>query len=182
MSIGPPTVLSTAFPPTSPCEGSDRRTMLRGALSPRAKSPVHRVEERRAAERLLEEGKSASLETLTAGLVVAVSRQYDGRHERPGRCQMPQQVQASHPRHSQIEHEAAGSLPGRGLQERFRGDERLDVEAHRSQKIAERSPEGCIVINDDHAAIVLAGECPQKSSRRRLQHGQGRLPRGTSLL
>jgi hypothetical protein len=102
----------------------------------------------------------------TASLVVAVSCQNDGRNERARRRQMPQQVQATHPRHPQVEHEAAGSLPMGGLQERFRGDERLGGETHRAQEIAERSAEGGVVINDDYAPVESAGVYPQGSSKR----------------
>src|SRR6516164_112622 len=139
-----------------------RRTALSTASRSRHESPAHRVEERRAAEGLLEEGESASLETLTAGLVV-VSRQNDGWHARADCGQMPQEVQASHPRHPQVDHETAGLLPMIRLQERLRGDERLHMEAHRSQEIAERSTEGRVVIDDDHVPVERTGLCPQES-------------------
>src|SRR2546429_5750539 len=43
----------------------------------------------------------------------------------------PQEVEAAHAGHPQIEHQATGVLPLGGSQELFRGGERLHSEAHR---------------------------------------------------
>ena len=93
------------------------------------------VEQGVAAERLSEERDSAGLEGLPTRLFVAVRGQNDNRD--PGACggQVPEEVEAIHPGHPQIEHKATGVRSMSGLQELFRGDERLDPEADRRQKI-----------------------------------------------
>src|SRR5262249_10119717 len=78
-------------------------------------------------------------------------------------------------------YETAGSFPVVGLQERLRGDERLHLEAYRSQEIAERSTEGLVVIDDDHTPMEWAALRPQESSKRNSSYGHARVPEKAGL-
>src|SRR2546422_10300776 len=55
--------------------------------------------------------------------------------------QVPQEVEAAHPGHPQIEHQATCVLSPGGPQELLRRGERLDAEAHRPQEIPEGPPQ-----------------------------------------
>src|SRR3989442_16041972 len=95
------------------------------------------VEQRIALERLSEERDRAGLQSSLARLVVAVSGENDHRDSRARDREMPEEVEAVHPGHSQIEHQTGSGLALNGSQEIFRGCERLDSEADRRQQISE---------------------------------------------
>src|SRR6267378_6469469 len=98
---------------------------------------LDRVEQRIALERLCEERDRAGLQGSPTRLFVAVSSENDHRDPRACDCEMPEEVEAVHPGHSQIEHQTGGGLALSGPQKIFRGLERLDCEADRRQQISE---------------------------------------------
>src|SRR6266850_7290326 len=111
-----------------------------------AQRRLDRVQQRVAVERLVEEGDGAGPEAPPAHLLVAVSRQDDGRNSDVPGCEMPEEVEAAHSGHPYIEHQTTGALtPGRP-QEVFRRGERLDAEAHRSQKISDGATQRFVVV------------------------------------
>jgi hypothetical protein len=97
----------------------------------RAQGRPDGVEQSVAAERLSEECYGAGLEGSPARLFVAVRGQNDNRDPGARGGQMPEEVEAIHPGHPQIEHKTAGVRSMSRLQELFRGGERLDPEADR---------------------------------------------------
>src|SRR2546430_11322169 len=98
---------------------------------------LDRIQQRLGVEGLVEEGDGAGAEAPLAYVLVAVSRQDDGRNAGVPGCEMPEEVEAAHSRHPHIEHQTTGALaPGRS-QEVFRRGERLDPEARRSQEISD---------------------------------------------
>jgi len=102
-----------------------------------AQSRLDRVHQRITVEGLLEEGDGAGPEAPLAHRLVAVSSQDDGRNPNVRGREMPQEIEAAHSGHLQIEHEAPGALTPGGSQEVFRRGERLDSKAHRAQEISE---------------------------------------------
>src|SRR5438477_5300825 len=98
---------------------------------------LDRIQQRPGVEGLVEEGDAAGAEAPLAYVLVAVSRQDDGRNASVPGCEMSEEVEAAHSRHPHIEHQTTGALaPGRS-QEVFRRGERLDPEARRSQEISD---------------------------------------------
>src|SRR6267143_5289295 len=93
------------------------------------------IEQRIALERLCEERDRAGLQGLPTRLFVAVSSKNDHRGSGARDREMPEEVEAVHPGHSQIEHQTVGGLALNGSQKIFRGCERLDSEAARRQQI-----------------------------------------------
>src|SRR5438309_8875428 len=93
------------------------------------------VEQSVAAEGLSRECDGASLEGSPARLFVAVSGQNDSRDPGAHGAQMPEEVEAIHPGHPQIEHKTPGVPPRSRLEEPLRGGGGLDPEADRRQEI-----------------------------------------------
>ena len=100
-----------------------------------AQSRPDGVEQGVATERLSEERDRARREGLPTRLFVAVRGQNDNRDPGARGGQMSEEVDAIHSGHPQIEHKTANVRSMGGLQELFRGGERLDPEADRRQKI-----------------------------------------------
>jgi hypothetical protein len=61
---------------------------------------------------------------------------------------MPEQVEAAHPGHPQIQHQATGVISLSGPQELIRRGERLDAESHRPKKITEGPTQRFVIIHD----------------------------------
>src|SRR5438132_11661704 len=99
------------------------------------------IQQRITVEGLVEERDRAGLQGSPARLLVAVSSQDDSRNAGVRDRQVPQEVEAAHPGHPQIEHQATGVLSPGGPQELLRRGERLDAEAHRPQEIPEGPPQ-----------------------------------------
>jgi len=99
-------------------------------------------------KRLVEERDRTGLERTTPRLLVAVSRQDDDRNARFSGRQMPQQVEAAHPVHSQIQHQATGIGSLSGPQELVRRGECLDGESHRPKEITEGPTQRFVIIHD----------------------------------
>src|SRR5438445_7818704 len=96
------------------------------------------IQQRITVEGLVEERDRAGLQGSPARLLVAVRSQDDNTNGGVSDRQVPQEVEAAHPGHPQIEHQATGVLSLGGSQELLRGGERLHSEAHRPQEIPER--------------------------------------------
>ena len=88
------------------------------------------------------------LQNIKEGMQVVVDFTNDGARN--------EEIEAAHPAHPQIEQHAT-SAPSLGRsQERFRGRERLDAEAHRPQQISERPTERFVIVYDgDHRPVPL---------------------------
>ena len=109
------------------------------------------------AEGLVDEGDGAGLEAPLPILLVPMSSENDGRNANVRGREMPEEVEAAHSGHPQIEHEATGSPALGGGQELFPRAERLDSEAHRPQEILERATQRSVIVHDgDHWRIVRA--------------------------
>jgi len=108
----------------------------------------YRVEEVFAIERLAEKGDGASLQGAPACLVVAVGGEDDcGNSSIHGR-QAPEEAEAIHAGHTEIEHQTAGLRSMDGRQKGFSGRERLNPESDRPQEISEGSTQRFIVVYD----------------------------------
>src|SRR2546425_3628559 len=84
-----------------------------------------------------------------------MSSENDGRNANVRGREMPEEVEAAHSGHPQIEHEATGGLALGGGQELFRRGERLDSEAHRPQEIPQRATERSVIVHDgDHRRFL----------------------------
>src|SRR6267143_2106723 len=132
---------------------------------------LDRVQQRLGMEGLVEEGDGTSPEAPLAYLVVAVSRQDDGRNSDVPGCEMPEEVEAAHTGHPYIEHQTTGALtPGRP-QEVFRRGERLDAEAHRSQEISDGPTQRFVIVHDgDHPRVTRAHALALSLERRSRIH------------
>src|SRR5262249_3200903 len=117
---------------------------------------AYRVEQYRGPDGLLQKSHRPSLERAPPGLVVPVSRQDDDWDLRPSRGQVSQQVQAVHPGHAHVEHQATNlGLIGR-LEKGLRGLERLDTKTDRHQKVSQRATKGRVVVHDaDHLPVTF---------------------------
>jgi len=109
---------------------------------------TYSLQQRMSVKRLVEERNRTGLERTTPRLLVAVSRQDHDRNARFCGRQMPEQVEAAHPVHPQIEHEAAGAISLGGPQELVRRGECLDAESHRPKEITEGSTQRFVIIHD----------------------------------
>src|SRR5262245_10656018 len=87
------------------------------------------VEQGIAPERLCEEGGRACLQGSLARLAATVRCQHDGGNGGARGREMPEEIEAAHPAHSHIEHQAAGLLAMDRAQELFGRRERLGSEA-----------------------------------------------------
>src|SRR5712664_1508638 len=96
-----------------------------------------RVQQRIPVEGFLKERDRAGLERPLARLLVAASLQNDHGDARARGREMPEEVEAAHAGHPQIEHQATGVLWLSGSQELLRRGERVDSEADRQQQIPE---------------------------------------------
>src|SRR5258705_2930065 len=126
-------------------------------LAPRSpQGGPDRVQQHLTAEGLVEKRDRAGLQRSPPRRRVAVSRQDDNRYVGILDRQLPEEIEAAHPAHPQIEQHAT-SAPALGRsQERFRGRERLDAEAHRPQQISERPTERFVIVYDaDHRPVLL---------------------------
>jgi hypothetical protein len=99
--------------------------------------PPHGIEQGIGPERLSEERDRAGLQGSLARFVVTESRQNDRRNSGARGRQVPEQIEATHPVHPQVEHQSAGVLLLAGAQELFRRCERFYSEADRCQEIPE---------------------------------------------
>src|SRR5258705_2111614 len=111
------------------------RSPLGFTADSRAQGRLDGVEQSVASERLSEECDGTGLEGSPARLFVAVRGQNDNWDPGARGGQMPEEVEPIHPGHPQIEHQTAGVRSMSGLQELFRGGERLDPETDRRQEI-----------------------------------------------
>src|SRR6267143_1481556 len=136
-----------------------------------AHRPLDRVQQRLGMEGLVEEGDGASPEAPLAYVLVAVSRQDDGRNADVPGCEMPEEVEAAHSGHPHIEHQTTGALtPGRS-QKVFRRGERLDPEAHRSQEISDGATQRFVIVHDgDHPRVTRVDALSLSLERRSQVH------------
>src|SRR5437660_7334950 len=102
-----------------------------------AQSRPDRVQQRITVEGLVEERDGAGPEAPLADLLVPVSSQDHRRSADVRGREMPEELEAAHSGHPQIEHQATGGLALRGSQELFGRGKRLDSEANRPQEIPE---------------------------------------------
>src|SRR5437899_7148296 len=120
-----------------------------------AQNRLDRVQQRITAEGLVEECDGAGPEAPLANLLVPMSSENDGRNADVRGREMPEEVEAAHSGHPQIEHQAPGGLALGGGQELFRRGERLDSEAYRPQEIPQRATERSVIVHDgDHRRFL----------------------------
>src|SRR5438309_6379707 len=108
-------------------------------------------------EGLVEECDGTGPEAPLTHLLVAVSSHDDGRHADVRGRKMPEEVEAGHSGHPQVEHEATGVLALGGCQELFRRGERLDSEAYRPQEIPERATQRFVIVHDVNRRRLALG-------------------------
>src|SRR3989442_9995735 len=99
-----------------------------------AESGPYSIQQRRAVEGVVEERDGAGLQGSPARLLVAVSRQDDNGNARACDHKMTEEIEAAHPGHPQIEHQATRALSLGRPQELARRGERHDAEAHRPKE------------------------------------------------
>src|SRR5439155_23520958 len=98
-----------------------------------AQNRLDRVQQRITAEGLVEECDGAGPEAPLANLLVPMSSENDGRNADVRGREMPEEVEAAHSGHPQIEHQAPGGLALGGGQELFRRGVHLVLDAYRQQ-------------------------------------------------
>jgi len=99
-------------------------------------------------KRLVEERDRTGRERTTPCLLVAVRRQDDDRNAGVFGRETPEQVQAAHPGHPKIQHQATGVISLSGPQELVRRGERLDAESRRPQEITDGPTKRFVIIHD----------------------------------